>query len=264
MARIRVKSVAAYIASKPNEARVALEQVRRAIRKAVPAAEEGLAYQVPVYRLNGVPVLFFAGWKAHYSLYPASDALVAAFARELAPYPRSKGTIRMPLSEPVPVNLIQRIAKFRAKQLTARDTGQGARHGRQAQLARVRRLCATLPGVAEKLSHGAPSFFVQKDKGVFVMFVDNHHEDGRLAVWLPVPEGLQPLLIDEAPETYFRPPYVGASGWVGILLEPVRDDALEVHLREAWQLVARRLRKRAKRAPNEADATDRLARGRLR
>ena len=243
----RFGSVREYIASKPTEARAVLEQVRRAIRKGVPAAEEGLAYQIPVYKLNGVAVLYFAGWKAHYSLYPASDALVAAFARELAPYKRSKGTIRLPLSEPVPVRLIERIARFRARQLTAREKGKGARRGPAAQLARVRRLTGTIPGVSEKLSHGMPSFFVEKDKGVFASFVDNHHEDGRLAVWLPVREGLQPLLIEDAPRTYFKPPYVGASGWVGIFLDQIRDDALLIHLRQAWELMARRTK--TKRRP---------------
>jgi uncharacterized protein YdhG (YjbR/CyaY superfamily) len=233
-----------YIASKPKEARVVLERVRRAIRKAVPAAEEGLAYQMPVYTLDGVPVLYFAGWKAHYSLYPASEALVAAFARELAPYERSKGTIRMPLSEPVPADLIERIARFRAEQLTAREQKKGGRrNGRAAQLERVRRLCSTLPTVSEKLSHGTPTFFVQKDKGVFAMFADNHHEDGHLALWVPVPEGLQPLLIADAPATYFKPPYVGSSGWVGIELDQIRDDALKIHMREAWQLVAGKRKK---------------------
>jgi len=236
----RFGSVREYIASKPKEVRVVLEQVRRAIRKAVPASEEGLSYQIPVYKLNGVAVLYCAGWKAHYSLYPASDALVAAFARELAPYKRSKGTIRLPLSEPVPVRLVERIARFRARQLTAREKGKGARTGRAAQLERVRRLTGTLPGVSEKLSHGMPSFFVGKDKGVFASFVDNHHEDGRLAVWLPVREGLQPLLIEDAPGMYFKPPYVGASGWVGIFLDQIRDDALLIHLRQAWELMARR------------------------
>jgi hypothetical protein len=103
--------------------------------------------------------------------------------------------------------------------------------------------------VAEKLSHGAPTFFVEKDRGVFTMFVDNHHEDGRLAVWLPVSEGLQSALIEDAPETYFKPPYVGSSGWVGIHLRAIRDDALEIHLREAWTLIANiPARRRASRA----------------
>src|SRR6476620_6783416 len=99
-----------------------VESVRRAMLKAVPNAQEGLAYQMPAYTLNGVGMLYFAGWKSHYSLYPASDALVEAFARELAPYERSKGTLKFPLSEPVPVRLIERIAPFRARQLTTRDT----------------------------------------------------------------------------------------------------------------------------------------------
>ena len=241
MAKTRVKSVNEYIASKPKEARVALERVRKTIRRAVPAAEEGLWYQMPVYTLNGVPVMYFAGWKAHYSIYPASDALVAAFKRELAPYERSKGTIRIPLSEPIPVELIGRIARFRAEQLTTRETRKGGRKkGREAHLERVRRICATLPSVSEKLSHGTPTFFVEKDKGVFAMFADNHHEDGRLALWVPVPEGLQSLLIEDAPATYFRPPYVGSSGWVGITLDRIRDDALQIHMREAWELVAGR------------------------
>src|SRR4030095_3135189 len=120
------------------------------------------------------------------------EALVAAFKDELAQYELSKGTIRFPLSEPVPMNLIERIVKFRAEQTTMREKGKkGARRGRETQLERVRRICATMPSVTEKLSHGAPTFFVEKDKGVFTMFTDNHHEDGRVALWLPAPEGLQ-------------------------------------------------------------------------
>jgi uncharacterized protein YdhG (YjbR/CyaY superfamily) len=240
VAKAGSKSVAEYIASKPAATRVVLERVRRAIRKAVPKAEEGLSYQIPVFTLDGVPVLYFAGWKAHYSIYPASDELVAAFRNELAPYDRSKGTIRMPLSEPVPVNLIERIARFRADQLAARDKKGGRGKGRDGQLRRVRRICATLPSVSEKLSHGTPTFFVEKDKGVFAMFADNHHDDGRLALWVPVKEGLQPLLIEDAPAIYYRPPYVGAGGWVGIHLDQIRDDALQIHVRDAWSLVARK------------------------
>src|SRR6185295_14909728 len=86
--RKRVASVREYVASKPKESRASLEAVRRAILKALPNAQEGLAYQMPAYTLNGVGVLYFAGWKSHYSLYPASDKLVEAFAKELAPYER--------------------------------------------------------------------------------------------------------------------------------------------------------------------------------
>lgn len=244
MAKTSFRSITDYIASKPARTRPVLEQVRRAIRRAVPAAEEGIAYQIPVFNLNGVAVLYFAGWKAHFSIYPANEALVAKFRQELAPYERSKGTIRMPLDEPVPVKLIERIARFRADQLESREKGKGARRGREAQLQRIRRIAATLPGVSEKLSHGAPSFFVEKDKGQFLIFADNHHEDGRIAVWLPVSDGHQALLLQEAPETYFSPPYVGSSGWIGIYLDSIRDDALQSHMRKAWQLVAAKMKKR--------------------
>ena len=127
--RKRVASVGEYVASKPKESRASLEAVRRAILKALPNAQEGLAYQMPAYTLNGVGVLYFAGWKSHYSLFPASDALVEAFAKELAPYERSKGTLKFPLSEPVPVRLIERIAKFRpgnSRRATRRRAGAKA------------------------------------------------------------------------------------------------------------------------------------------
>jgi uncharacterized protein YdhG (YjbR/CyaY superfamily) len=242
----RFASVGAYIAAQPKCARAVLDRVRKAIRKAVPAAEEGLSYQVPGYTLNGSYLMYFAGWKKHYSLYPATDALLAAFRKELAPYERSKGTLRLPLDAPVPEKLIERIARFRADQITSRDTKGGGRKGRSAQLARVRRMCAKLPSVVEKLSHGTPTFFVEKDKGVFAMFSDHHHEDGRLALWVPVKEGLQPHLIEDAPGTYFKPPYVGSGGWVGIELNRIRNDALQIHLREAWGIIAGQRKKRSR------------------
>jgi uncharacterized protein YdhG (YjbR/CyaY superfamily) len=93
-----------------------LKRVRAIIRKAMPEAEEVISYQIPAYKLGGRAVLYFAAWKEHYSIYPSTARLVAAFKDDLADYERSKGTIRFPLSEPVPVKLIERIAKFRAKE----------------------------------------------------------------------------------------------------------------------------------------------------
>ena len=117
MAKTNFKSVDEYIASQPQAAQDALRRVRDAIRKAVPGAEEVISYQIPAYKLHGARVLFFAGWKTHYSLYPASAGLVAAFKDELAPYEVSKGTIRFPLSKPIPVKLVERIAEYRAKEV---------------------------------------------------------------------------------------------------------------------------------------------------
>ena len=106
----------------------------------------------------------------------------------------------------------------------------------QKQLERVRRICSALPETTERLSHGEPTFFVHNK--VFVMFADNHHNDGHIAVWLPVPSGLQTTLIETTPETYFNPPYVGVRGWVGIELDRVSDKDLTFHIQVAWELTA--------------------------
>ena len=122
VAKAGFTSVDEYIASQPKAAQRVLTRVRTAIRKAVPGAEEVISYQIPTFKLNGRAVIYFAGWKAHYSLYPANDRLVAAFKKQLAPYEvNNKGTIRFPLSEPVPVKLIERIAKFRAKEVVEQE-----------------------------------------------------------------------------------------------------------------------------------------------
>jgi hypothetical protein len=103
------------------------------------------------------------------------------------------------------------------------------------QLQRVRKCCLALPDAIEKLSHGEPTFFTPKR--VFAMFSNNHHDDGHVSVLLPAPPGLQEALIEEAPATYYRPPYVGSSGWIGIELDQVTDDVLAAHIREAWNLM---------------------------
>lgn len=116
MAKTGFSSVDDYLAAQPQEARAVLQRVRRAIRAALRGAEEVISYQIPAYKLRGDTVIYFAGWKQHYSLYPATSRLVAAFNDELAPYELSKGTIRFPLSKRVPVGLISRLAEFRAQE----------------------------------------------------------------------------------------------------------------------------------------------------
>ena len=113
------------------------------------------------------------------------------------------------------------------------------------QLERVRNICLALPGTSERLLHGEPTFFVHKK--VFVMFADNHHDDGHIAVWLPVPDGFQLSLIERVPEIYFKPPYVGVRGWVGIELPRIPDKDLQFHIQTAWDLIApKRLLSKAK------------------
>ncbi|MEP7189700.1 MAG: MmcQ/YjbR family DNA-binding protein [Roseiflexaceae bacterium] len=109
------------------------------------------------------------------------------------------------------------------------------------QIERVRRICTALPQTTERLSHGEPTFFVHKK--VFVMFANNHHNDGHIAVWLPAPDGFQAGLIEEAPQIFFKPPYVGVRGWLGINLDCVNDADLKMYIHIAWELIApKRLR----------------------
>jgi uncharacterized protein YdhG (YjbR/CyaY superfamily) len=126
MANTDFKSVDAYIAAQPADVRSLLERVRDIIRRALPKAEDVISYQIPAYRLHGRPVIYFAGWRRHYSLYPATAFVVAALEDKLAPYEVSKGTIRFPLSERVPVKLIERIARLRAKEAAERAKAKAA------------------------------------------------------------------------------------------------------------------------------------------
>ena len=113
------KSVDEYIAAQPEMLRPKLEQVRAAIRRAVPEAVEGIGYRMPGYKLHGKPMLYFAGFQEHYSLFAASGTFFAALAEELSGYELRKGTVRFPLTQRVPVSLIGRIAKLRAAGITA-------------------------------------------------------------------------------------------------------------------------------------------------
>jgi uncharacterized protein YdhG (YjbR/CyaY superfamily) len=117
MAKTSFTSVDHYMAAQPEAVQGVLERVRRIIRKAVPGAEEAISYQIPAYRLHGRPVIYFAGWKEHYSIYPLTRAVAAAFTDKLTKYAVSKGTIRFPLDEPIPARLIAGIAKVRAKEV---------------------------------------------------------------------------------------------------------------------------------------------------
>ncbi len=126
MAGSSFHSVDEYIASQPKAAQGALRRVRGSIRKALPEAGEVISYGMPTYKLDGAAVLHFAAWKEHYSLYPATGRILAAFEDDLAPYEVRKSTIRFPLTEPVPVRLIERIAKFRAGEIAGREKAKAS------------------------------------------------------------------------------------------------------------------------------------------
>lgn len=102
-----------YIASFPEEARERLETLRRTIREAVPGAAEAISYGMPAFKQDGKVLVFVGAFKDHVGFFPTASG-VAAFEGELAGYDTSKGTIRFPFSKPLPLELVKRIAKFRA------------------------------------------------------------------------------------------------------------------------------------------------------
>jgi hypothetical protein len=107
-------------------------------------------------------------------------------------------------------------------------------------LERLRKLCLALPEANERLSHGEPTWFAGKGK-VFAMFDDHHHGAEHVAVWLPLPRGAQEMLVEADGARYFRPPYVGASGWVGVVLDRDPDwSTVESLMRDAYLHVATR------------------------
>ncbi|HEX4489989.1 MAG TPA: MmcQ/YjbR family DNA-binding protein [Acidimicrobiia bacterium] len=114
--------------------------------------------------------------------------------------------------------------------MTRRDT--------ERALAGVRRICLAFPETEERLSHGAPTFFAGGKK-TFVMFMDDHHGDGRLAIWCAAPDGVQATLVDEEPDRFFVPPYVGTRGWVGVRLDRDVDwDEVAGIVEDGFRLVA--------------------------
>ena len=121
MANTAINSVEQYIASRPEAVRVVLTQVREAIRRALPKAEESISYNMPTYKIAGAPVIYFAAWKSHYSLYPATARLLEAVP-DLASYKVEKGTFRFRYTEAVPSVLIAGMARFRAEEAALRST----------------------------------------------------------------------------------------------------------------------------------------------
>jgi hypothetical protein len=105
-------------------------------------------------------------------------------------------------------------------------------------LRRVRSAALGLPETSERLSHGAPTFFV-RDKTSFVMFHDDHHGDGRLAIWCAAPPGVQEVMVEAEPDRFFRPPYVGHRGWLGVRLDVDPDwDEIAAVVEDAFRAVA--------------------------
>jgi hypothetical protein len=126
---------------------------------------------------------------------------------------------------------------------------------RQRVLARLRKICLALPEATERLSHGAPTFFV-RGKRAFLMVLTDHHGDGRFAIWCATADGMQRMLVEADPERFFVPPYVGHRGWLGLRLDRGLDwDELAGIAEDAYAEVApARLVEAARRGAESAVA----------
>lgn len=137
-AKPRHQSVADYIAAQPKESQRALKSVRRVIAKTLPDAEEVISYGIPAYRLHGYVALYFAGWRDHYSLYPVNARLVSRLETHSASFEvNDKGTIRFPLTEPVPEQLIASIVRLKAQEAAERAMSKGSKAKSGASVTRL-------------------------------------------------------------------------------------------------------------------------------
>ena len=121
-ARSTAASIDEYIAEFPPETQQALREVRAAIHETAPDATETISYAIPTFDLNGKHLVHFAGYAKHIGFYPVPSAMTA-FADELAPYKRGKGSAQFPLSAPMPLDLVRRIVAFRVAKIAGKPAG---------------------------------------------------------------------------------------------------------------------------------------------
>jgi uncharacterized protein YdhG (YjbR/CyaY superfamily) len=127
MAEQSAASVDEYIAGFPPETRRVLEDLRALVRESVPGVTERMSYAIPTFELHGRYVVYFGGWKRHIGFYPVTARLAGALGEEIEPYRTGKGSLRFPLSKPLPRELIRRVVELRRDEvLREADREKGA------------------------------------------------------------------------------------------------------------------------------------------
>ena len=119
-----IKDIDGYLATQPEEARAKMETLRHLITITIPGMEETISYGMPAFRYKGKVLVGFAGWKKHIGFYPWSGSIVIQFKKELTKFSTSKGAIQFPLEKPIPVTIVKKIVKARAKEILSKTNTQ--------------------------------------------------------------------------------------------------------------------------------------------
>jgi uncharacterized protein YdhG (YjbR/CyaY superfamily) len=119
----KYENVDAYLATLPDDRRAVMEDLRRTVRAAAPGADEVISYNMPALRLNGRFLVSYDAYKRHTSLFPWTDAMVAELGDEVRPYAVGKGTLRFPVDQPIPLDLVRRVVEIRIREVAAEATG---------------------------------------------------------------------------------------------------------------------------------------------
>ena len=114
--RKQFETIDDYIKTFPTDVQSILEKMRQTIRKAAPEAVEAVSYQMPTFKLNGKNLVHFAAFKSHIEFYPIPSG-IEAFRRELSPYKQGKGSAQFPVDQPIPYDLVEKIVRFRVKEI---------------------------------------------------------------------------------------------------------------------------------------------------
>ena len=125
-----MNAVDEYIAGFPADVQERMQALRKTIRKVIPDAEESISYQIPTFKLNGKPVVYFAGFIKHIGFYPVPVGN-PEFGDELATYASGKGTAKFPMNQPIPLNLVEKIVKFRVKENQAAAEAKAAKRKKE-------------------------------------------------------------------------------------------------------------------------------------